>query len=268
MSAHDRATARDEAGAAAAKSGVEVRELHTFDEFEQVFRLFDDIWHPGPNNPPVTVELMVAFSHAGGYVAGAFESGTLVGASVGFLAAGDTLHSHVTGASIGRGIGYALKLHQRAWCLERGISKVTWTFDPLVRRNARFNLAKLGAAPAEYLEDFYGVMTDAINEGDASDRLLALWRLAEPRPAPPPGGEVAVGARDGRPVVTGASGPVLLVATPPDIETLRRRDPAAAREWRLAVRDVLGGLMGAGGRVAGFTSEGDYVVVNSRFGSL
>ncbi|MEV1175825.1 GNAT family N-acetyltransferase, partial [Nonomuraea sp. NPDC049784] len=157
--------------------GVVIRELREIDEFKEVYRLFDGIWHPEPHNPPVTVELMIGFAHTGNYVAGAYEGGALVGASVGFRGAGRTLHSHVTGAVIGRGIGYALKSHQRAWCLERGLDRITWTFDPLVRRNARFNLAKLGAMPEEYLEDFYGDMADAINEGDASDRLLAVWRI-------------------------------------------------------------------------------------------
>ncbi|MEU8245000.1 GNAT family N-acetyltransferase [Nonomuraea sp. NPDC048916] len=251
------------AGEAAAKAGVAIRELHEIGEFVRVYRLFDDIWHPDPGNPPVTVELMAGFAHAGGYVAGAFEDDSLVGASVGFRADGRTLHSHVTGASIGRGIGYALKLHQRAWCLDRGLTAISWTFDPLVRRNARFNLAKLGARPVEYLTNFYGVMGDAINEGDESDRLLALWELTG-RAQEPPGGPytAGVGVEGGLPVIGRVDGPVVLVATPPDIETLRRADPGAGRAWRLALREVLGGLMARGSQVAGFTDKGEYVVVN------
>jgi predicted GNAT superfamily acetyltransferase len=252
----------DLAAEAAARSGVAIRELREFAECERVYRLFDDIWHPEPGNAPVPMELLVAFSHTGGYVAGAFEGDALVGASVGFLAADRTLHSHVTGAVMGRGVGHALKLHQRAWCLEHGLDRITWTFDPLVRRNAHFNLVKLGARPEAYLESFYGVMGDAINEGDESDRLLAVWHLAEP-----PGGEAAVPAWPSaleavaeRPVVTAVSGPVVLVATPRDIETLRREDPAAAREWRLAVREVLGERLAQGAYVMGFTTDGKYIL--------
>jgi predicted GNAT superfamily acetyltransferase len=250
-----------EAEAAAKKSGVTIRELRDVGEFLDVYQLFDDIWHPDPRNAPVSVELMVGFSHAGGYVAGAYEDGKLVGASVGFRADGQALHSHVTGATIGRGIGTALKLHQRAWCLERGLSSIRWTFDPLVRRNARFNLAKLGARPERYLEEFYGPMADAINEGDPSDRLLAVWRLTEPPEEPSPGPYTqGVGLDGDRPVLGRSDGPVVLVGTPYDIETLRRADPEAARAWRLAVREVLGGLMAADGRVTGFTADGEYVV--------
>ncbi|MEV1174653.1 GNAT family N-acetyltransferase, partial [Nonomuraea sp. NPDC049784] len=189
---------------------AEVRELHEIAEFERVSALFDVIWHFGPASPPVTIELMRAISHAGGYVAGAFDGDRLVGGSVGFLAAGSALHSHVTGTAAGRGIGLELKLHQRRWALERGLERITWTYDPLVRHNAHFNLAKLGARPTEYLPCFYGVMEDAINHGDESDRLLAVWSLSdphvealarrEPYPMPvPDGAVVALADEDGRP---------------------------------------------------------------------
>ncbi|MFI6496673.1 GNAT family N-acetyltransferase [Nonomuraea typhae] len=242
-------------------TSLEIRELGTLPEYVELFRLFDEIWRPEPGNPPVTVELMKVISHIGGYVAGVFRGGELVGGSVGLPTADRALHSHVTGALPGQGIGVELKRHQRAWALDRGITRITWTFDPLVRRNARFNLVKLGARPEEYLESFYGVMADAINEGDESDRLLAVWRLdraAEPYTLE--GAVAGVAERDGRPVVAAADGPVVLVATPPDIETLRREDPAAGKAWRLALREVLGGLMGEGAQVTGFTGDGKYVL--------
>ncbi|WP_433240874.1 GNAT family N-acetyltransferase [Streptosporangium sp. CA-135522] len=266
-------TGDEHAEAAAEAAGVRVAELFELPAFEEVYRLFDDIWHSDPGNPPVTVEMMRALSHAGNYVAGAYQGDRLVGASVAFFGApaGRVLHSHVTGASAGRGIGFALKLHQRAWALERGLDRITWTYDPLVRRNAHFNLVKLGARPEEYLPSFYGLMGDAINNGDESDRMLAVWRLSEPRvlaavrgepdrPRVPPGAVMALAERDGRPVTGHGDAPVVLVAVPPDIEALRRTDPDAARAWRHAVREVLGGLMGRGARVTGFTGEGHYIV--------
>ncbi|MEU8271919.1 GNAT family N-acetyltransferase [Sphaerisporangium sp. NPDC049002] len=259
--------------AAARDAGVLVRELHEIAEFELVHRLYDEIWHPEPANVPMSVELMRAFSHSGNYVAGAFEGAVLVGASVGFLAGppGTALHSHVTGSIIGRGIGFALKLHQRAWALSRGLGRISWTYDPLVRRNAYFNIAKLGARPEQYLPCFYGTMDDVINAGDESDRLLAVWRLGEPhalaactrtaRPArAPEGAVVALAAEDDRPGAGRTDGRVLLVETPEDIERLRRSDPAAAKAWRHAMRDVLGGLIDGGARVTGFTTDGHYIL--------
>ncbi|MFF5112097.1 GNAT family N-acetyltransferase [Streptosporangium sp. NPDC000509] len=252
---------------------VILRELRSIEEMEEVFQLFDGIWHPDPGGEPITVELMRALSHAGNYVAGAYQDDRLVGASVGFLAApaGQVLHSHVTGAAVGRGIGFALKSHQRRWALDRGLDRITWTYDPLVRRNAHFNLVKLGARPEEYLPSFYGVMEDAINAGDESDRMLTVWRLTEPqvlaavrgephRPKTPPDAVTALAERDGRPALGRADARTLLVAIPADIEALRRTDPGAAKSWRHAVRDVLGSLMGEGARVTGFTTKGDYLV--------
>ena len=54
---------------------------------------------------------------------------------------------------------------------------IAWTYDPLIRRNAYFNLAKLGARPVEYLPNFYGAMDDAINGGTETDRMLVRWEL-------------------------------------------------------------------------------------------
>ena len=98
----------------------------------------------------MTLELLRAFTKAGNYVGGAFDGGRLVGACVGFFhaPAEDALHSHIAGVApglTGRNVGFALKLHQRAWALLRGVSEIAWTFDPLVSRNAYFNLVKLGA---------------------------------------------------------------------------------------------------------------------------
>ncbi|MFI9550060.1 GNAT family N-acetyltransferase [Nonomuraea endophytica] len=255
-------------------SGLAVRDLHDLKDLQDVAAMFNRIWRPPPGIDAVSLEWLRALSHAGNYVAGAYAGERIVGASVGFLSApaGQALHSHITGADKGHGIGFALKLHQREWALARGLDRITWTFDPLVRRNAHFNVAKLGARPEEYLPSFYGVMTDAINGGgDDSDRVLTTWRLAEPgvvaavgrqpyRMEIRPGAAVGLGEADGRPVPGRTDAATVLVAVPEDIEGLRRGDPAAARSWRLAVREVLGGLLAEGGRVTGFHRRCFYVV--------
>jgi predicted GNAT superfamily acetyltransferase len=269
----DRATAAAEA--AALTAGVAVREIRELAELEEVVRLYAAIWGNG-TNPQVTVELLRALTKAGNYVGGAFAGDRLVGACVGFFHAPseDALHSHIAGVSrdgIGRGIGFALKLHQRSWALGRGVSEVAWTFDPLIRRNAYFNLVKLGARADEYLPNFYGAMTDAINGGDDSDRLLVRWRLADPAVTAACEGMphavdtgaavVALGISDARAPVAGPPGDgTCLVAVPPDVEGLRVREPALAREWRTAVRETLGALLSDGGRITGFDRAGWYVV--------
>jgi hypothetical protein len=119
---------------------------------------------------------------------------------------------------------------------------VTWTFDPLVRRNAWFNLGKLGAVGVEYLVDFYGPMTDGVNAGESSDRLFTRWDLLAEHPLVQPDRAALVLTADGD--GPGAPHPLppdrdlLLIALPPDVESLRVTDPVAARAWRTAVRDV------------------------------
>ncbi|WP_328326625.1 GNAT family N-acetyltransferase [Kribbella sp. NBC_00382] len=289
--------------AAASSAGVEIRELWELADLDQVYRLYDSIWRPDPKNPPVTTELLRALTKAGNYVGGAYDGDDLIGACVGFFGAPAevTMHSHVAGVSgsaRGRNVGFALKLHQRAWALERGVTAISWTFDPLIRRNAYFNLTKLAAHPTEYLPNFYGQMADGINNGDDSDRLLVRWQLDAPTvitaahrqstlaaASTNSGAQTSTGSAfstpsghlggllreatillgvgdDGRPVVGGsydARGTVL-VGVPGDVEGLRGSDPGAAKEWRLALREVLGGLMADGARVTGFDRAGWYVL--------
>ncbi|MFD2352734.1 GNAT family N-acetyltransferase [Nonomuraea ferruginea] len=248
-----------------------IRELHGIAEFEQVMALFEDIWHFELAGRPITAELMLAMAHAGNYVAGAFDGERLVGASVAFFGADATLHSHITGVLGSPGTGFALKLHQRQWALERGVRRITWTFDPLVRRNAHFNLAKLGARPEEYLPAFYGVMDDAINQGDEADRVLAVWPISDRRvealvsgarsPVPvPPDAVVALVGDGGRPVPGRADAATVLVAVPEDVERLRRTDPGTAKAWRHAVRETLGDMLAEGRRITGFHDKSYYVV--------
>ncbi|WP_194240115.1 GNAT family N-acetyltransferase [Amycolatopsis sp. YIM 10] len=242
-------------------------------EFEGVCSLFDRVWQPGRGQIPINPELLRAMSFAGNYIGGAYEDGELIGASVGFFhpPAEAALHSHFTGVTRpGRQVGLALKLHQRSWALERGVGRITWTFDPLVRRNAHFNVNRLGARVSGYLRDFYGQLEDAVNQGDESDRLHMDWDLrAEPGPPADAareraaGAVVALSAVDGLPVEGSTDGERLLVAVPESIEDLRRADPVAGRAWRRALRTVLGGLLDEGARVTGFDRAGWYVVDRS-----
>ncbi|MFE0103597.1 GNAT family N-acetyltransferase [Streptomyces sp. NPDC059009] len=238
-------------------------------DFEAVSHLYADIWGSEPGSTPISAEVIKALSHAGNYVAGAYEGDRLTGASVAFFGdpVGSCLHSHITGAVMGRGAGLALKLHQRQWALERGLQRITWTYDPLIRRNAYFNLVKLGARPEEYLTSFYGEMDDAINGGDESDRVLAVWELTEPAPPAaelPPGTAHALRDHGGLPEPLATDAETVLIDLPDDIESLRRTDPAAARAWRLAVRETLGDLLAEGAEVTGFHERRRYVVRRPR----
>ncbi|MFI6177967.1 GNAT family N-acetyltransferase [Nonomuraea sp. NPDC051191] len=260
---------------------LEIRILHGTSEFQAADRLLRRVWNTrAGDDPPVAVDLMCALEHTGGYVSGAFLAGELVAAASGFLAEGAALHSHVVGVAAearGRGVGQAIKAHQRAWAAERGLSSISWTFDPLVRRNAFFNLGRLGARAERYVPDFYGPMNDGINGGDLTDRLFAHWPVnpapaldpaRSPVPAAPDPGLSVLGGTEKAEVILDETGAprepggaaVLRCATPADAERLRREDPAEAARWRAAQRAALGGALARGYRIATFTRDGWYVL--------
>jgi predicted GNAT superfamily acetyltransferase len=94
------------------------------------------------------------------------------------------LHSHMTAMLPeyqNRGIGRQLKLAQREDALSRGINLIEWTFDPLQLRNAHFNIARLGAIVREYLPNVYGRTSSPLHHGLPTDRLVAQWRIRDPR---------------------------------------------------------------------------------------
>jgi predicted GNAT superfamily acetyltransferase len=292
----------DEAAARAAKAaGVIVRELDDLDQLQAATVLFDQVWVPEAGSSSLRLDLLRALTKAGNYASGAYDaaSGAMLGACVGFFGppARAELHSHVAGvlpAGLGRSVGFALKVHQRAWCLRQGATTIAWTYDPLIRRNAYFNLVKLGARPVEYLRNFYGVMDDLINAGTETDRMLVHWdlrsdlaaRASAGQPsaasfaaerergavvalAPGPDGRPVPVPEDAAPGTAGPAGRTVLVGVPADIESLRVSDPAAAAAWRAALRDALLPLLGgpaamSTGRVTGFDRDGWYVVATGR----
>ena len=146
---------------------AQIQLVSTIADTEAMSAFFMQVWADGPEVVPF--DLALAVQHVGGYSAIATLDGKIVGASFGFQGAHENfpgqriLHSHVTAATV-PGVGFALKQHQKAWAIQQGIDAITWTFDPLVRRNAVFNFEKLGAIGVEYLPNFYGTMTDAIKQ--------------------------------------------------------------------------------------------------------
>ena len=260
-----------------------ISELHEVDELRELERLFAAVWEI-PNEPPIGSDLLTALAHSGNYVVGAREGGRLVGGLGGWLGGSPPheihMHSHILGVVAEgqvRGLGFQLKQHQRRWCLDRGIKVLEWTFDPLVRRNAHFNLTKLGAEAREYLVNFYGQMSDGLNAGEESDRLLIRWRLDSPQVEAAAGGGAAEPAieqliRDGasvvlsvgpsgEPVAAPPSSKVRLCQVPEDIVAVRRANPALAHSWRLAVRQAMSAAFDSGYGVSGATRTGWYVLI-------
>jgi predicted GNAT superfamily acetyltransferase len=259
---------------------LKVSESDSVEELREASALLETIWGRTAEGVPVHSEVMKSLVHAGGCVTVARnDGGALIGAAVLSPAApAAEAYSLITGVAPGandRGIGRALKLRQREWALEHGFTHMTWTFDPLVARNARFNLARLGAVAGGYEVAFYGRMTDGLNGDDDSDRLVARWALASRRtgaatagtaPDPAGPGDGAGGddgtsrdAPDGGPLLRrGAAG--LWCRVPADIVELRRADPPQASRWRLAVRDVFRAAFAEGYVATHCTRSGWYLL--------
>lgn len=284
------ADARTVAAAAAEGAGVTLTPARDHDDAVSVAALFDRVWgRTAGQGSLLAAETLTALRLAGNPVTLARRGAdhVLVGASAGFLGRDDDgtvfLHSDVTAVrteSAGAGVGRALKWEQRAWCLDRGLTEVRWTFDPLIRRNAVLNLVVLGARATAYAPDVYGTLPDARNAGQPTDRFVVRWELTAPRvlaaaagraAAPDPSALRRAGAQvvlavdgDGAPSTAEPAAPRLLAQTPADIEVLRAQDPVRAAAWSAAARDVLGGALAAGWRVTGISRDGWYVLSADR----
>ena len=259
---------------AAEDAGVAITKLTELDDAERVDRVIAVLWG---DEAVLSTPLIRAFQHAGSVLFGAEGGGDLVGFVFGFVGfdGGLHLHSHMLGVLPDwqeKGVGYALKLAQRAACLDQGLDEVRWTFDPLIARNARFNLVKLGAVGARILIDFYGDMPDRVNRGDRSDRFEVVWRLRAERvdralrkefEEPPLGGavlEAFEGETMPRPRLTGSNpSPGATVGIPRDYLSLRDKDPELAREWREASAEALSACFARGLEATWMTRDGRYV---------
>lgn len=262
-----------DAAGAAGRAGIVVRQLDSLATVREAAALLGRVWRSDPASPPLAPEVLRAIEHAGGYAFAAYRGEQMIGTSVGFLGmdrGAPLLHSHISGTlEQGRGVGLALKLHQREWAGRQGIGRISWTFDPLVRRNAWFNLAKLGACGVEYLVDFYGPMSDGVNAGEATDRLFTVWDVGAPRPGVRPAGTAVLVVDDdgGAPASRAAlPGPDtdLMVRLPADVEELRTSAPALAARWRTAVRDILVPALHEGREVSGMTADGCLLLTAAR----
>ncbi|MCZ9880467.1 hypothetical protein [Arthrobacter sp. B2a2-09] len=262
------------AASAAAKANVRIVDEHHRERLQDIEGLLVAIWGRSPHGAPIPFDLLRSISHAGCNVSAAYTpDGALCGAAAAIISPEGSTYSLIAGVLPGiadKGVGFALKQHQRAWSLARGIETMTWTFDPLVSRNARFNLSKLGAVTSVYKRNFYGAMQDDINANDESDRLVAVWPLSSARSI-----KCSEGLADDVSVPQGAlssvleygpdSKPALLQSegnlwcrAPHDIVALRGSDAQEAALWRLQLREILEAAFASGYAASGVTRTGWY----------
>ena len=149
--------------------------------------------------------------------------------------------------------GEALKLAQRAQALDQGIDVVRWTFDPMVARNAWLNLGKLGVVVDRFARSFYGDMSDAINQGERSDRVTVAWHLRpragaarRRRPTRSTWCCVPRTRRRSRRLPSRAHRPRRAIEVPAEYHDLRVADPELGAAWRDAVAGALERCLDAG----------------------
>ncbi|HWU27950.1 MAG TPA: GNAT family N-acetyltransferase [Microbacterium sp.] len=225
-----------------------IRELDTVELIIDAQGLLDSI--RGANRV-IDAGTLRALQQSGNYVVGLFDESEgeerMVGASIAFFGEPGkrTMHSHITALLPeyrGRGWGRELKEHQRQWAFSREVGRITWTFDPLVARNAHFFLTVLGARATGYTVNQYGIFGGG-DAGDESDRLDVEWALADI--AKPPASDAVVAT----------------VEIPTDVEGMRETDPSAAHEWRLRLRADIEQQLSQGRRLAGFETGRGYLFI-------
>ncbi|MFD8721626.1 chorismate synthase [Streptomyces sp. NPDC059629] len=259
-------------------TGVSIRTVHDVAGLAAVTDYFSDVWQTPRTAPPYPAEVLHSLVHAGGAVHAAYDGTRLAGAAVAVFGPDRDTYSLVAAAD--QGLGHAVKRAQRAWALDLGARTMRWTFDPLVGRNARFNLVKLGATGTEYLVDFYGPMADGVNEGDESDRLTVTWDLTADPTVPPAAAYDVYDARDRADAPASHRGPdgevlarrglddrAVWCRVPEDVVRLRAADPVLALRWRYAVREVFTAAFAEGFRAVGMSRDGWYTLARTTEGT-
>jgi len=247
-----------------------IRILETPEDMLEVEGLQRLVWTESETDI-LPAHIFLAAAHNGGLVIGAFAGGRLVGVVFGFVglefvADGPIAkhHSHILAVHPDwrdRGVGYALKRAQWQIVRKQGLNHITWTYDPLLSRNANLNIARLGAVCNTYLKDYYGEMRDGLNVGLPSDRFQVDWWVNTKR------AERRLSKRPRRPLTLAdyekagikllytsamnASGsampadsfdaptePLGLAEIPSDFMKLKETDLGLARDWRFFSREV------------------------------
>ena len=233
------------------KTRVKILELTLHAEQSAARDIFDLTWSMDIGTE-ITPNLLQAMVHSGSYLSGAFIDNQIVGAAFAFPATngGLHLHSHMTAVLPefrDQGVGYSLKIDQWNWAKKKNYSHLSWTFDPLVRRNAKLNIAKLGVDISAYFPNFYGDMPDALNAGDESDRLMVSWRTD-------------IDAPKARELITKPETGDILIEIPEDIVAIRSKNQSESMKWRRQVREQFMAAFEKNGKVIGFSANNEYVV--------
>jgi predicted GNAT superfamily acetyltransferase len=249
---------------------IKISLIETPEEMRLVEELQRAVW-PGSETDVVPLHMLITAVHNGGLVIGAFVDETLIGFVFGFPGIESTPDgprskhcSHMMGIHPeyrDSGIGFALKRAQWQMVRHQNLDHITWTYDPLLSRNAYLNIAKLGAVCSTYRRSEYGDMRDGLNAGLPSDRFQLDWwintRRVESRLSKRPRPTLKLrhvtqsglhpfyslhASTDNLPCPPEHVPPfddrLLLAEIPGDFLALKSKDFALARDWRFFTREL------------------------------
>ncbi|PDW04592.1 hypothetical protein [Candidatus Viridilinea mediisalina] len=251
---------------------IEIRLIHSLSEYAACMQLQETVW--GGFNT-VADHMLLTIQRNGGVVLGAFDlaqsSGPLVGFVFGFLGRGSDGRlkhaSHMAAvlpAYRDSGLGARLKWAQREHVLAQGLDLITWTFDPLLSRNANLNLAHLGAISRTYIRNIYGPEPEEPHGELPTDRFLVEWWLHDERVVARSNGTApklsaaelqAQGPLlnpDPHAAPAAPHGDAFLVQIPSDFAALKEQNMASARAWRYQVRALAEAAFAQGYQLTGF----------------
>lgn len=260
-------------------SEIEYRFLHNTQELTQFVDLQCVIWDMTDRNA-VPSNIIHAMIIAGGVAIGAYDREHLIGMSMSlpyFRSEIVALWSHMTGvhpAYQSRQIGFRLKQIQREWALENGYKQIRWTFDPLQRGNANFNMAILGATANVYHNNLYGNQLGNLNAGLPTDRVEVMWQLEDPRVVRLATGEEQVSVTKEFPydkfIITVKDKTIdvnppdvidpfswYFMEIPLDINDLKQTHLQFARDWQNEIRNMLQHMFKRGCALIDFIIQAD-----------
>ena len=229
---------------------IEIRPLHSNAECQAAATLQREVW--GQDYVDVVpATLLHVVEYVGGLAAGAFDrDGDLLGFVFGIngVRDGEIVHwSHMLGVrerARNLGLGRRLKEYQRERMHALGATRIFWSFDPLMSKNAYFNLNRLGAEVVEYVPDMYGTTSSPLHLGMPTDRLIVSLRTdgrGERRSSSVLSADhpvlSAFPREYDRPLPSNAtSADSVLIEIPADILGVLARSTSTAAAWRMAVR--------------------------------
>ena len=251
------------------EADIEIRPLHSNAECNAAAALQREVW--GQDYVDVVpATLLHVVEYVGGLAAGAFDGdGEMLGFVFGVngVRDGEIVHwSHMLGVrerARNLGLGRRLKEYQRQRMHAIGAKQIFWSFDPLMSKNAYFNLNRLGAEVVEYVPDMYGTTSSPLHLGMPTDRLIVSLRTdgrVERRSSAVLSADYPVMSafpRDhDRPMPANpASASSVLIEVPADILSVLSRSASTAAAWRMAVRSHFQWALSSGYAVAGLLRD-------------